>query len=232
MGRPDHGGPFSEWSCGNCGACLCSECVGEREAEREREQWEEEEDYEEGSPTDDGEREEDPYSLPAPARATTGALFLPVLPGRPIRPMSFEQEIGRGREAVAVALYDAGFSPSPHVNGYGSSGSVQSTHRDRGTFVHVETDSSCGGEIIYSRLNLNSDTVARQFEQAFGVVRELHADGAIVLNARCGFHVHIGIQGFGMRAIENLYHSHNYLEDPVFPHWFRELARAPLGNGR
>lgn len=201
-------------TCPSCGACTCAECVAARD--RARDAADDDGYREPDDDDDDDDRERDPSSVPTPARATTGAAFLPVLPGRPVRPMSFEQELSRGSHRAAAALYQAGFSPWTDVHGYGSSESASREHRTRGTFVHVETDSSCDGEVIYSRLDLNDDNAAREFEAAFGIVRDLHAERSVSLNALCGFHIHVGIQGFGMRAIENLYHVHNHLEDVLY----------------
>jgi len=71
--------------------------------------------------------------------------------------------------------------------------------------------------VIYSRLDLNQDREARAFESAFGIVADLHSQESVVLNMRCRVpYSHRGFTDSRMRAIENLYHAHNYLEDVLF----------------
>ncbi len=191
-------------TCDDCGNCNCDDCIAEHE--------------EDDGDAASAERETVVVgeTMPVALSTRSARMNLPNLPGRSIRPMSFEQEVAEGADTVVRQMYDYGFSPTPSILSYGSSDGLDGDHRSAGTFVHVENDSSCGGEIVYSRLDLSDDETADRFEQAFGLVRSLHASGIVGLDMHCGFHIHIGIQGFGMRAVENLYHVHNYLEDILY----------------
>lgn len=200
----------------------CHSCTPEHQCETEDEPdypSDEEDDYSMSDINDDAEIEESSNEQPFPIRADAPMLYLPNLIGRKIRLMSFEQEIGNGssKRSVASRLYDRGFAPDADVRGYGSSGDVEhGNYGDGQTFAHVENDGSCGGEIIYSKLDLNDTRQAERFESAIGEIRELIRTREISLTFEAGFHIHVGIQGFGMSAIENLYHVHNYLEDFLF----------------
>lgn len=168
-------------------------------------------DEEDGDYGGEGEESPDPLAEPTPLRPDTPLLYLPVLPGREIRLMSFEQEVSRGRAAVRLAsgMCQAGYSPWSDIASYGSGGRAQREHAAYGTtFVHVEEDGSCGGEVIYSMLRLNQEDVARRVTGALTLAREIITEED-ALSTSCGFHIHVDLHGYGMAAVENLYHLHN-----------------------
>lgn len=164
-----------------------------------------------------------------------GTLLEPIGTRAP-RLVSFEQEIGGDGHALAAALFEEGHSQYDRMRGYHSS--------DGRGWLHVEDDSSVDGEVIYSRLRLNRRGVARQVEQALGVVQDHIAEGTVSLDQRCGFHVHVGlgfdvlpssgnpIRAYSMDQVRSLYHLWNYCEDTVFrlasANWKRH--RSDHGN--
>jgi hypothetical protein len=149
------------------------------------------------------------YSFETDFAAQTPRMLLPVLENRPQRLVSIEQEVASGGEIIARLLYDAGFAATQQMVGYHTSSRA-------GGFCAVERDASVDGEIVYGKLRLDTAPVALQLENALGVVRKAIQDGFVSLDARCGFHVHVAIQGFGMDHVENLYHLWNHLEDTVY----------------
>jgi len=84
------------------------------------------EEEEEDIPSDDGERERSPSfnerAAPAPLHGRQRAAVSACATGRPIRPMSFEQEIGKASERVASRISTAAMrriatctATGPHV---------------------------------------------------------------------------------------------------------------------
>ena len=143
------------------------------------------------------------------------ALQIPALPDRPARLVSMEQEIGGDGQAAVDALHSEGLTSEQYMRGYHSGGSGQD-------FCYVEEDGSVDGEIIYSRLRLDSPRVARRLEDALSVVQNLISEDEIGLDSRCGFHIHVGLsysEGvpcYSMESVVSLYHLWNYVEDVVF----------------
>ncbi len=134
--------------------------------------------------------------------------------GRTIPPISFEQEFSGDGDKVARALYEEGFAIHPHAEAYhNSEGRYNSDSR---RMCYVETDSSCGYELIFDRINLRSREEAERVSQVQTILRRLKAEGTIRLNARCGFHAHVDVSDWGMKEIVSGYHGWNYLEDTAF----------------
>ena len=136
--------------------------------------------------------------------------------GRNVPYVSFEQEFSGNGEMVARRLYEAGFGSGRYVDGYHSADGRY--ERDNGSprFCYVETDSSCGYELIFDRMQLNQRSQAEKISAVQVILKELKNDGHIRLSARCGFHVHVDVSDWGMKEIVSAYHLWNYLEDPIF----------------
>jgi hypothetical protein len=131
--------------------------------------------------------------------------------GRTVPLVSFEQEFVGNGEAVARKLHDAGLAYAGYVDGYHMSGG-----RDDEAFCYVETDSSCGYELVFSRLNMARAQTAESLSTAQRILKDLRSEGLIRISARCGFHVHVDVSDWGMKEIVSAYHLWNYLEDPIF----------------
>jgi hypothetical protein len=87
---------------------------------------------------------------------------------------------------------------------------------DSDRICYVETDSSCGYELIFSKINLKNRTEAQKISEAQAILRKLKDEGNIRLSARCGLHTHVDVSEWGMKEIVSGYHLWNYLEDTVF----------------
>lgn len=133
--------------------------------------------------------------------------------GRNVPFVSFEQEFSGNGEVVAQKLYSAGYAVSRHVESYHNS---EGRYNDSDRFCYVETDSSCGYELIFDRMQLNQRNQAEKISGVQSILRQLKNDGFINLSARCGFHVHVDVSDWGMKEIVSAYHLWNYLEDPIF----------------
>lgn len=137
--------------------------------------------------------------------------------GREVPPVSFEQEFSGNGDMVARRLYDEGYCMFNHADSYhGSSGRYNRTNFDGDAFCYVETDSSCGYELIFDRLELRDRGQALRISNVQTILKGLKDEGHINLSARCGFHVHVDVSNWGMKEIVSAYHLWNYLEDPIF----------------
>jgi len=165
-------------------------------------------DYEYGEDSEDvrAEEQEERYDF-AGDISTPPALLLPEIEGRKSRLISWEQEVGAGRNDIAAAMYEAGFSSHSAPVEY---------HYSSDSFVSVERDSTVNGEVIYSKLALADPAMALKAEEALGIVRDAIKSGVSKLDMRCGFHIHVDAKGYGMNQVENLYHLWNYLEDTIY----------------
>lgn len=134
--------------------------------------------------------------------------------GRTIPLVSIEQEFSGDGDMVAQKLYAAGFCYNRYPDGYHQSDMRYDSETDR--ICYVETDSSCGYELIFSKIDLTSRTIAGKISAAQQIMRELKDQERIRLSARCGFHIHIDVSDWGMKEIVSAYHLWNYLEDPIF----------------
>jgi hypothetical protein len=136
--------------------------------------------------------------------------------GRTVPPVSFEQEFSGNGDAVARRLYAEGFAITPRVEGYHNSNGRYERTDDTNRFCYIETDSSCGYELIFDRISLNSRAQAEKVAAVQSILKEFKSDGTIALSAKCGFHVHVDVSDWGMKEIVSAYHLWNYLEDPIF----------------
>lgn len=151
-------------------------------------------------------------------RIPSSPLALAVLPNRPARLLSFEQEVGRGGNYIAEQLHLGGFASDRYVHGY------HHRHEARGDMVWVEEDGSVAAEVIWSKLDLTDANVARRFEDGLEVIRNGIRGGEVKLDMRCGLHIHVGLgydallgtPAYGSRSVESLYHLWNHLEDTMY----------------
>ena len=175
--------------------------------------WEEEEEEEENDYLNDGYSEEKEEE-----REFTVFPHLGSYMEREIPLISFEQEfISNHGDLVAQRLYDEGYAFAPYVDGYHNSDARREITRGyTDKFCYIETDSSCGFELIFDRVNLRNRSQARKISDVQNILKNMKNESLIRLSARCGFHVHTDISGWGMKEIESAYHLWNYLEDPIF----------------
>jgi Putative amidoligase enzyme len=136
--------------------------------------------------------------------------------GRTIPMISFEQEFSGDGDKVAKILYDNGFCTHPHAEAYHSSEGRYEITVGTNRMCYVETDSSCGYELIFDRINLRNREEAENVAKIQTILRRLKDEGSIRLNARCGFHTHVDVSDWGMKEIVSGYHLWNYLEDTIF----------------
>lgn len=139
-------------------------------------------------------------------------MHTPAIPGkRATRIVSFEQEVSEPEDArtAAEALHAAGYSGFDYVAGY-SEGSRNG--RNGRQFVVVKEDGSCGGEIVYSRMDLSRRDHARSFGDALRVA----AETGIETSTNTGGHIHVDAHGLVMTDVLSLYVLWNYIEDVVF----------------
>lgn len=182
---------------------LCRSCAGNFDDNNMPE-------YDEDPPGDEEDHEESysfgtDYVLP---KMPDPRLILPALAARDPRLISIEQEVGLGGRHLAEALYNGGFAEQLSMLSYHSG--------DVSGFCKVEQDGSVDGEIIYSKLRLDEDSVARRLESALDLVRDAIKAGESKLDMRCGLHIHVDARGLGMAQVESLYHLWNHLEDTIF----------------
>ena len=135
--------------------------------------------------------------------------------GREVPTVSFEQEFSGNGEKVAKRLHDMGYAISGYADGYHNS-SARYNRFDGDGFCYVETDSSCGYELIFDRLELRNRGQAERISAVQDILKDMKDAGDINLSAKCGFHVHVDVSNWGMKEIVSAYHLWNYLEDPIF----------------
>jgi hypothetical protein len=136
---------------------------------------------------------------------------IPSIPGREnIRMCGIELEGANGSRDgshLARALYNAGLSPYNGVQGY---------HHGAGAFIHVENDSSVDWEVVMGPLNPADAEMMKSVNQAMKIIRQGIKAGAYKLDLRCGLHVHVGAEGFGLAQAFNLNTLFSYVEDVMF----------------
>lgn len=167
--------------------------------------------YEDTEPQDDNysvERIDHDSSEVAPMIATNI--------GRAVPLVSFEQEFSGDGNLVARRLYQDGFALSDYPGSYHGSDARYDRDEETTRMCYVETDSSCGYELIFDRIALNSRPEAERISSVQTILKNMRDDGFIRLSARCGFHVHVDVSDWGMKEIVSAYHLWNYLEDPIF----------------
>ena len=142
---------------------------------------------------------------------------IPELSGRPIRLCSVEQELSMGGPRVAKLLYDLQMSPEYQIVNYGNSG-----HPGQAL---VKEDTSLlrgvGGEVVYSRFDLNNYSHSRNFSKAIWIIRELRRRGLVKTSRNAGTHIHISAEAangevFGPAQMAALHEIFTFAEDVLF----------------
>jgi hypothetical protein len=134
------------------------------------------------------------------------------IPGREnIRMCGIELEgangLGGDGRTLARELYRAGLSQYDSVQGY---------HHGGGSFMHVELDSSVDWEVVMGPLNPADNDHMIAVNRAMRMIRNgIHA-GTLKLDLRCGLHIHVGAEGFGLGQAYNLNTLFSYVEDVMF----------------
>lgn len=136
---------------------------------------------------------------------------IPSIPGREkIRMCGIELEGGNGTgngSQLARELYRAGLSRYNDVQGY---------HHGAGSFMHVENDSSVDWELVIGPLNPADSEQMKAVNTALRIVRRGIKAKQYKLDLRCGLHVHVGAEGFGLGKAFNLNTLFSYVEDVMF----------------
>lgn len=143
------------------------------------------------------------------------SLLFRSLPNRPMRMVSFEQEIGLGGNYIAEQLHEQGFPATPdHMVEYHAS----RTHRARGLrpFVTVEEDTSVAAELVWSMMDLDTPKHAEQLQAGLEIIRTAIRKNRVRLDMRCGGHIHVDVPDYVPINAARLYYLGCYLEDTVF----------------
>lgn len=149
---------------------------------------------------------------------------------RPSRLISTEQEIAHGRSIVQTQLRSSGLllDSSHHAsmpydpNGDGSQLAI----------CYGMSDSSCDGEIVYTKLDLGNNNHAKRFGEASAIVQAMAARRETSVSFTCGYHVHVsGTDREGRvltpNAIRRLYAIIGHVEPVLF-----RLAEGGVGRYR
>jgi len=121
---------------------------------------------------------------------------------RPPRLLSLEQEFTAGTDAVTSAL------------GLDNYGYHSGPREDRS--LTTEDDSSCDGELIYGRWDLNDAESAGLFGRVVELVDEVRAAGECKIGYAAGLHVHVDMTRETFATIRALYLVFNHLEDCLY----------------
>ena len=140
-----------------------------------------------------------------------GSLLFANLPNRPMRMVSFEQEVGSGGNYLAEMLHEIGLSAEDYMRGYHSS-----REDSDGGFVSVEEDSSVAAELVWSKMELFLPTEAEKLAQGLETVRKAMREDRVKLDMRCGGHLHVDVPDYGVADTGSMYHLWAYLEDTVY----------------
>jgi hypothetical protein len=160
----------------------------------------------------------DGTSVPSLSEKDHYQITVPVIFGRPARICSIEQELADGGRTVAGLLYEQGITDENGVYGYHWSGS-------RPGLIHVESDGSLpseGGEVIYDRFDLSSETDSRRLSKVVGKIRQLRDEHKLVKTSfAAGIHIHISAKDqngncLSTRDLAALYELWSYAEDMLY----------------
>lgn len=197
----------------------------EPEPERYDDDDDDDDEYDDG-PFAHAEQERDDYTAAAAAPLAASEVILLPHPRRRPRLVSVEQEMsgtdGYGGH-IAATLYDRGLSRYDHRLGYHDGGRSE---QDAGG-CWIEADSSCGSELIYDRLRLDTVAGTATLRQGNQIVREMIEGGTVALTNACGFHIHIDARGLSSRNLASLLNLWNHAEDVIY-----RLASARWNNHR
>lgn len=147
------------------------------------------------------------------------SLLFRSLSNRPMRMVSFEQEIGLGGNYIAEQLHDAGFGTADHMVEYHASHNHEPGRRPEGTprpFVTVEEDTSVAAELVWSCMDLDVPDHATKLEDGLELIRQAIRQKRLKLDMRCGGHIHVDVSDYVPRNAASLYYLGCYLEDTVY----------------
>lgn len=157
-------------------------------------------------------------SVPALRDIEHHQITVPVIPGRPARLCSLEQELASGASTVAGLVYDEGVDAD--------SNAVLQYHSNTGArTIHVEEDGSLpaeGGEVVYDRFNLSNGVESRRLSKIVGKIRQLRDEyGQVSTSFAAGIHVHVAVvaedgSSLSTRDVAALYELYCYAEDMLY----------------
>jgi len=133
------------------------------------------------------------------------------LPEGPLsRTFGFELEVAGGANEVARRLRSAGLSLSGDQHGWHCHCcECNESFGEQGNWLKVQTDSSCGGEVISSILKWsNQGTTAVAEPNPTYLIHSLTdilIDLDTPIDQRCGLHVHVGARDLSDRQLGRLY---------------------------
>lgn len=171
---------------------------------------------------------------------TADQWMMPVLPDRPYRLVSIEQEFDSPTGTMEYNPYEVRSSRDPgvgnivakdlHLRGLAAWDVMSGYHSgNHDKPCHVEADSSVssGGELILNRLRLDTLADAGHMAEIQNVVKKHVDEKAIRFTARCGTHIHVDMHGYTVPDARNLVTIYSYLEDVIF-----RLGSAGYGDHR
>lgn len=143
------------------------------------------------------------------------------------RLISAEQELATGRTNVEWALRHQGI----FVSGRDYSRNIPIDH-DGLKIGYGMSDSSCDGELVFSKLDLSNSAHADRYGQAATIVQALADDGQTTISFNCGHHVHVSggdIEGrlLTPNSLRRLYAIIGHVEPVLY-----RLGEGGLGRHR
>lgn len=144
------------------------------------------------------------------------------------RLISSEQELAMGRTNVDFALRTAGI----FVPGRDYAANVPMLNRNKLAIGYSMSDSSCDGELVFSKLQLDDELHAKRYGEAAAMVQAMAEVGETAISWHCGHHVHVsGADEEGRllspNSLRRLYAIIGHIEPVLY-----RLAEGGMGRHR
>jgi len=144
------------------------------------------------------------------------SLLFRSLPNRPMRMVSFEQEIGLGGNYIAEQFAEAGFGTPDHMVDYHASHNWERNHVGPKPLVFVEEDASVAAELVWSCMDLDTEAHVKTLESGLEMIRTAIKQKRVKLDMRCGGHIHVDVRDYVPKNAASAYFLGCYLEDTVY----------------
>lgn len=207
------------------GRPLCTDCWTQVDDDGYCNCMDESDDEPRFDPDYDDPYEEDPPAGPEPEKEEVtdddpdvpmNSLLFRSLANRPMRMVSFEQEIGLGGNYIAEQLHEAGFGTPDHMVNYHASHEWERIQNQPRPFVFVEEDTSVAAELVWSCMDLDTPDHAEKLATGLELIREAMKEKRVRLDMRCGGHIHVDCSDYMPKNTASCYHLGCYLEDTIF----------------
>lgn len=108
-----------------------------------------------------------------------------------------------------------------------------------GAGFEYHSDSTCDGELVFSRLRLCDRDGAERYARSLATIAELHRRGHVAVGMRAGHHIHIGARdadgrGMSSSALVSLYSVFAHCEDLLYrlasAGWSKHRDESSAGN--